>query len=287
MIRSTRLRRTALALCLLFLTPAAAQAQYPARKVEGFLRRDVKAIAREHKAAVAQCLTVFKAQMEELDPMLQPDTFHESDVASAALDALSGLMHEIGEYNTQAMAAVALAAQVEEPMSIDGKPDGFLVGSCGELDHATDLIERNVERAIRKAKKAVQDVADAAGNAVDGGNVVATVDPPKPPPIAPNPGNPAPAAPKKLKIDSRASASNGNMCVGGTADGGFVMVTITGGGRTITRSVPVDADSCRFKACFGSFHGDGGLPRGNYAITAEHLPGDEITATTTGSHGMP
>jgi hypothetical protein len=265
----------------------AAQAQYSAKKVEGFLRRDVKAIAREHKAAMNQCIRNFEMYLGELDPMLQPATFPESDVASASLDVMAELLHEIGLYNAQAMEAVALAAQFEEGMSIEGKPDGFLVGTCGELDHATELIERNVEKAIRKAKKALQEVAKAAGNAVDGGNVVAGVDPPQPPPIAPNPGAPAPAAPKKLEIDSRASASNGNMCVGGTADGGFVMITIRGGGRTITKSVPVDADTCRFKVCFGSFHGDGGLPRGNYDITAEHLPGDEVTATTTGSHGMP
>ncbi|MDH3686703.1 MAG: hypothetical protein OEP95_10775 [Myxococcales bacterium] len=288
MILSTRIRRTALACCLLFLAPIAAQAQYPAKKVEGFLKRDVKAIARDHKASMQECVDHFEVALGELDPMLLPGMFLESDVASATLDVVADALHEIELINRQAMEAVAIAAQFEEALSIDGKPDGFLVGTCGELDHATELIERNVTKAIRKMKKALQDVAKGAADAVDGGNVIAGLNPPPVPPIAPNPGAPAaPAAPKKLEIDSRASASNGNMCVGGTADGGFVMITIRGGGRTITKSVPVDADSCRFKVCFGSFHGDGALPRGNYDITAEHLPGDEVTETTTGSHGMP
>jgi len=288
MFRSTRIRRTALACCLLFLAPVAAHAQYSAKQVEGFLKRDVKAIARDHKASMKECVDHFAMVLAGLDPMLQPGTFPESDIASATLDVVAEALHEVELINRQAMEAVAIAAQFEEAMSIDGKPDGFLVGTCGELDHATELIERNVAKAIRKMKKALQDVAKGAADAVDGGNVIAGLIPPPLPPIAPNPGAPAaPAAPKKLEIDSRASASNGNMCVGGTADGGFVMITIRGNGQTITKSVPVDADTCRFKACFGAFHGNGALPRGNYDITAEHLPGDEVTATTTGSHGMP
>ena len=287
MIRSDRLRRTALALCVL-LAPVAAQANYPAKKVESLLRRDVKTIARDHKEAMDDCVNQFQAQLAELDPMLLAETYPESAVASAAIDVMAGALRDIEDINREAMEAVALAAQYEETLSIEGKPDGFLVGSCGELDEATERLERNVEKAVRKMKKALQDVAKAAADAAEGGNVVAGFDPPQPPPIAPNPGQPAPPpAPKQLEIDTRASSSNGNLCVGGTADGGFVMITIRGGGRTVTKSVPVDPDSCRFKACFGTFHGDGALPRGNYEITAEHLPGDEVTATTTSSHGLP
>lgn len=265
-------------------TPVQA-APSPERAAEKRLAQDVKAIAREHKAALAVTLEGIEYDGNMILEQLAAGGFEEADISEALENTMALCMHEIARVNAAAVEAVTLAANLQA-MSVESTPDGLLVGSCQELDDGMAALQRNVDKIwkklMKRIKKLEEKIAEAGGPDVLVGGAA-----PPPPPVAPNPGQPAPAQPKKLEVDSRASSDTGNLCVGGTADGGFVMVTIEGPSGKITKSVPVDPDTCRYKACFGSFHGNPALARGNYAITSEHLEGEDITETTTSSHGVP
>jgi len=244
-----------------------------------------------HNSELKSILHEFCTNLKELEGLLKDGEWPLEEIAPAVLIELDVALRSMADTTNQSVLDVieSEAENILGYLQNDGTfPKGFLEGDCNALDKAQDKINKQFSKAVKKAQKKLKSFAKKTMKS-SGVEFMAHVEVPEPTTMSPNPNEPGPPKKKDLKVDSMASSSVGNLCVGGQYSGKAgvsVDITITVGGQTFTQLAEVV--DCRFKACFSDGDGlDEPLPEGNYTIEVREFTVDGTVQTTETSFGVP
>jgi hypothetical protein len=261
------------------------------KKAAATLKKFAAGCIKFHNSAMKDILHTFCDNLDELQDLLKAGEWPLEEIAPAVLIELDVALRGMADTTNKSVLDVieTEAQNILGYLENDGTfPKGFLEGDCNALDKAQDKINKQFSKAVGKAKKKLKAFAKKTKKA-EGVEVIADVEVPEPTTISPNPNEPTPPKKKDLKVDSKASSSIGNLCVGGEYSGEpgvSVDVTITVGGQPFT--VLAEVEDCRFKACFSDGDGlDAPLPEGNYTIEVREFTVDGTVQSTETSFGVP